>query len=107
MAAYLNQIDGGADILQETSSNGGGGYTGSRKFAYSLTDKLMGGFEDIVWKQPGVYSGSHVSSSDGGASYMVPSESEKIELSAKRKEKTQGVAKAQKNAKRLGNMAAS
>lgn len=115
--AYLNPIDGGADVQQqETSSNGGGAsgnnYTGSRKFAYSLTDKYKGGgFEEIVWKQPGVYAGSHVSSSDGGASYIIPSENERIESTSKRKDKQQaGVSKGQQkggNSKRLSNMTGS
>jgi len=40
-------------------------------------------------QQPGgVYAGSHVSSSDGGASYMIPSENERIlESTQKKKDK--------------------
>ena len=129
MGAYLNPIESVTDLPQETSSNGGGGtsgannYTGSRKFAYSLTDKYKGGFEELCWKQPGVYSGSHVSSSDGGASYIIPSENERIESTSKRKDKTKAQAvggvgvssKAQKSVggsganttKRLSNMTGS
>lgn len=62
--------------------SGAGGpntYNGNRKFAYSLTDKYKGsGFEELLYKQPVLYSGSHVSSSDGGASYVIPSEIEPI-----------------------------
>ena len=74
MGAYLNQIDG---TISE--QDGLTGQFSSRKFAYSLTDKYMGGLVDDVWKQPaGVYAGSHVSSSDGGASFLIPSENERI-----------------------------
>ena len=54
-----------------------------RKFAYSLTDKYKGSGlgDEICWKQPNVYAGSHVSSSDGGASYMIPSETDRVENS--------------------------
>ena len=82
--AYLNPIEGGADIQQDGafSTSGAGGpntYNGNRKFSYSLTDKYKGsGFDELLYKQPGVYSGSHVSSSDGGASYIIPSENERI-----------------------------
>ena len=62
----------------------------------------------MVLKQPGVYSGSHISSSDGGASYMVASENEHItETSSRRKDKTAGHMKAAKTSARLANMASS
>ena len=86
MGVYLNPMEAGPGL--EIGHDTVGGYTGSRKFAQSLTDKYKGGsFEELVWKQPGVYSGSHVSSSDGGASYLIPSENERIEPGSKRKEK--------------------
>ena len=87
---HLNPIDCGAasDIAAQDAvpSAGLGGPTtakpinSARKFAYSLTDKYKGCFaEELAWKhQPGVYAASHVSSSDGGASYLIPSENERI-----------------------------
>ena len=84
-------------------------YSGTRKFAYSLTDKYKANFEElVVLKQPGVYSGSHISSSDGGASYMVASENEHItETSSRRKDKSAGHMKGANPGARLGNMASS
>jgi hypothetical protein len=53
MVSYLNPIDTGAEIAVDNCSVGegtGNNYIGSRKFAYSLTDKYKGGLEELVWK---------------------------------------------------------
>lgn len=59
---------------------------------------------DEVWKQPaGVYAGSHVSSSDGGASFMIPSENERIAESSS-KQTNKASLKGKKSKKHGGGM---
>jgi len=53
MVAYPNPMDSGVESALDNCSIGGGAgnnYMGSRKFAYSLTDKYKGGFDELVWK---------------------------------------------------------
>lgn len=50
----------------------------TRKFAYSLTDKYQGSFDELIQKQPGVLAASLNSICDGGASHIIPSENDHI-----------------------------
>ena len=61
---------------------------GHRKFAYSLTDKYKGGYDELLQRNSNdnravaaaqVYDNSQiVTSSDGDTSYVIPSENEQV-----------------------------
>lgn len=83
IGSCVNPNDGAMEptLVEGAPKKSGGSNKDRRKYTQSLTDKYQGGFEELLYRPPAVVvnSSHHVSSSDGCASYIVPSENERME----------------------------